>query len=498
MLENLNSDLAPPGVETVEKESWQLDTYKAKETPEVVEPSKEIPKTEKKDPERNCYTPDLTERRPSTSHSENQEKRKEKSKREKNKEDDTKKEKKSSREKKKKKKEKEQEVKKVKKHKHKHDKEKEVVKEHNGSTPEVPVTTVVQEEAVKEEKTEPVIEPEPMPISSELTDEFDIERSDSIVDLYGNIELELKHELDFARSFESDSANILPLPEVSKWEKEDELEIEAPKDLLEKDEILIDETSTHSNVTSDVIKRAENAIYSKPSGKLLDDHKEDDRRSKRSHTSEETSNKTQEKRGLESKIITIRDGDGRKESKASSSHRLQSRASPVRLSIKDRLGEKVKDEKVKSHASSSHSRDPKRQTELKVKERLDGNLTDRRRSRTRSGDRRRNRLDTHRSNDDKKGDTKHRRDRSSDRSRRDKHTDTRRDGKSVVHKERRHHRGSETESSSVSSDSSASTKRKKEKKKKRSRSIDSANGSDDKKKKSKKRSKSSKRKKKKH
>lgn len=178
-------------------------------------------------------------------------------------------------------------------------------------------------------------------MTAALTEKQNLRHSESILDINPNIELDLDE---------------YTAPEVSKWEREENKSL----DNSEAD-IAIADTKKHpeEKVTSEILKRAENALFARAISAI---------RPLESKKTKEASPITSARKGDGGKdsriqayqvtVPTHESGTRSIELKSSDGSRDAGRkSSPLRTSIKNRLGIKVSDKKSRSR---SRSRSPKR------------------------------------------------------------------------------------------------------------------------------------------
>lgn len=363
-------ELHPPGVETIERESWKIEQqYSAPET----EPSKTPKRSEggtkeKRKREDSSYTPDRKASRDEAKSKEKHSKDKKADKKEKKKKKDKDKE--------------EKESKKAKKHKrdkgekHKENKssavsakttpDKTATPEVEQNTPEmveppaeagVPDPFDSTEETLElNESNAQVEEPED---SNALDNSFidlhpegdtnlternddDLAANDGIIDLYDNLDLDLNTEI--TKDFGMTEDEFLQLPEPSKWEKDEEVPQKQPEASTEP-AATADPTPDSDKVTNEVIKRAENALFTKSFVAVKPITIESSGSSK-SRSNEPTSPLLSAVAKSESRSqslkITVASDETSKVQERRVSVSTSAQSSPKkRLSIKDRLGAKV-------------------------------------------------------------------------------------------------------------------------------------------------------------
>lgn len=204
-------------------------------------------------------------------------------------------------------------------------------------------------------------EPQPEEKTFELTPEktlspiTEINRSDSILEIHANLDFETDFEPEL--EIESPKKVLVPLPEPSKWEIEDESTVIEKLNLIGE---LSPSDDANEKVTNEVLKRAENAIFARainairPSIEIkkisVDRHKLYSNEKQRDNSpGSGVVLKSSTSPAKESFQITVPSNDcGERSVEIKTDVKNKGKISPVRTSVKDRLGSKVGDKDRKS------------------------------------------------------------------------------------------------------------------------------------------------------
>lgn len=209
------------------------------------------------------------------------------------------------------------------------------------------------DESVPEEKNFELT-PEKQQQQSPITS---INRSDSILEIHANLDFENDFEPEL--EIESPKKVLVPLPEPSKWEIEDESTIAEKINSIGE---LSPSDDANEKVTNEVLKRAENAIFARainairPSieikkisverHKLYSNEKQRDNSPGGSIVVGKSSTTSPAKETFQ---ITVPSNDcGERSVELKTDNKNKGKISPVRTSVKDRLGSKVTDKERKS------------------------------------------------------------------------------------------------------------------------------------------------------
>ncbi|XP_053683209.1 E3 ubiquitin-protein ligase RBBP6 [Sabethes cyaneus] len=202
----------------------------------------------------------------------------------------------------------------------------------------------------------------------------EIKRSDSILDLHANVDFEGELE-DGETTSPPKSSMFIGIPELSKWELDEDAPVITSSERKPSTEehisisVQLDESTT--KVTNEVLKRAENAIFTRAINAIrpieikkisLDRQKlySNDPLDIDGPNLDVSVEKQQEE--LKRFQVTVPTNDNNAERsveiKPDVAKTESSRASPVRASIKERLGSKITEVRESSSSSYSHSRTP--------------------------------------------------------------------------------------------------------------------------------------------
>lgn len=216
----------------------------------------------------------------------------------------------------------------------------------------------------KDIKLPSIDEPEPEEKLFDLTPEKQqspipsINRSDSILEIHANLDFEIDFEPEL--ELESPKKVLVPFPEPSKWEIEDETTVTEKINSIGESSPPFDDAN--EKVTNEVLKRAENAIFARainairPSIEIkkisVERHKlySNEKQKDFSPGTIVVTKSSTTSPAKETFQITVPSNDcgGERSVEIKTENKIKVRNSPVRTSVKDRLGSKVTDKERKS------------------------------------------------------------------------------------------------------------------------------------------------------
>ncbi|KAL1378318.1 hypothetical protein pipiens_020302, partial [Culex pipiens pipiens] len=195
-------------------------------------------------------------------------------------------------------------------------------------------------------------------------DQDDIKRSDSILDLHANLDFEGELEEGEHQS----PPKFIGIPELSKWELDEDTPLISSterKVMLDEGGVNVakhDDSST--KVTNEVLKRAENAIFTRAINAIrpieikkisVDRQKLYANEGEHEHDVVEIKNDKQQDELKRFQVTVPTNDDHAERSVEIKDGKLDGRGSPVRASIKERLGSKITDV-IRGSSTSTFSR----------------------------------------------------------------------------------------------------------------------------------------------